>query len=112
MMGAYMIFGVSIEGESSLEDFWSSWDFTVNDLMVILLILCPSIKAVKNKPLSIALKLFMGIAVFKLVFDLCSFFYPDVFHVLNQGYEIGGILVITVVIHFIILKRYGRLVKR
>jgi membrane protease YdiL (CAAX protease family) len=95
---------------------WSSYDFTVQDLLMLFIIFCPSLtsyklKQNKNKTMAYILSAILGVTIFKLIFDLFSFPYPKVWNEINRTYEIGGILLIYVIV-IILYKRYGRLVKR
>lgn len=108
-MVVYMI------GGTAGGDFWSSYAFTLDDLFMILILFSPSINSLtisRNKGLlSHVLVVLLAVVLFKLVCDVFSFFYPEVWRSINTSYEIGGIVAIYMLIMFIVY-RYGRVVKK
>ena len=102
-MVVYFLFGNASDMQ------WARYDFANQSLMTI--ILCALVmRAYKDRSTHIIVKLFMGIALFKLLFNAYGFIDMDVFDKINNAYWTGGAIVGCIII-FLIYGRY-ELVKR
>ena len=97
-MVVYFLFGDA----SNLQ--WARYDFANQSLMTIFLgsII---IKSNRNKLLNIIVKIFMGIAFFKLMLNAYGFIDMDAFNKINNAYFSGGAIVGCILI-FLLYRRY------
>ena len=71
---------------------WARYDFANQSLMTILLCILV-IRAYRDKFTRILAKIFMGIALFKLLFNAYGFIDMEVFSKINNAYWTGGAIV-------------------
>ena len=88
---------------------WARYDFATEAFCTMFLCIM-LLRSVRDKGIIIAIKIFMGISIFKLLFNAYGFINPNVFDKVNNYHWTGGAIGGCILI-FIIYKLYG-LVKR
>ena len=85
--------------------YWTSYDFVIQS-WIIFYFSGLLLNVFRDKLMLISLKIIMGTALMKLLFNLYSFYDVDVFNKINRSYESGGIIVFCILI-FLIYHYYG-----
>jgi membrane associated rhomboid family serine protease len=88
---------------------WNRFDFANQGVMVLLLCYM-LLKSQRDKGVRIAVQIFMGIALFKVLFNLYGFIDMNIFETANNSHWSGGAIGGCILV-FLIYKRYG-MVKR
>jgi len=85
-------------------DFWRSYYFTIIDL-TLLFSFTLLLKFIRDSISRIIFKIIIGITMLDLLLSFYSFFDMETFNKINRSYEIGGIIIFTVLI-FLFYSRY------
>jgi hypothetical protein len=82
---------------------WARYDFATEAILVIFfgnLLL----RSIRDKAMRIAIKIFIGIGIFKLLFNIYGFINEDVFNTANDSFWIGG-MIVGCILSFIIYSK-------